>query len=107
MIYGVGVLAAVVAAVGDPPVFDTSTSYVVSLVWLATVATVVPMWSYLTLMRRIGPGRAGYATVMFPIGALVISWLFEGYEWNWMAIAGLGLAIVGNLFVLGRMRRPV
>lgn len=107
MIYGVGVLAAVVVAAGDPPVFDTRTSYVVSLVWLATVATVVPMWSYLTLMRRIGPGRAGYATVMFPIGALVISWLFEGYEWHWMAIAGLGLAIVGNLFVLGRARRPV
>ncbi len=106
MIYGVAVLAAVVVVAGDPPVFDTRTTYLVSLMWLATVATVIPMWSYLTLMRRIGPGRAGYATVMFPIGALVISWLFEGYEWHWMAIAGLALAIAGNLFVLGRARRP-
>jgi len=104
MVYGVILLALIVAAIGDPPTFDPRTPYVVSLLALATVSTVVPLASYLTLMRRIGPGRAGYATVMFPIGALVISWLFEGYEWTWMALVGLALALAGNLFVLGKPR---
>ena len=62
------------------------------------------MASYLTLVRRIGPGRAGYATVMFPIGALAISWAFEGYEWTVVALAGLALALLGNIFVLGKPR---
>ncbi|MCT8970369.1 DMT family transporter [Microbaculum marinisediminis] len=103
-LYGVVLLAGIVAGIGAPLKFDPDPSYVVPLVLLATVSTVVPMASYLTLMRRIGPGRAGYATVMFPIGALVISWLFEGYEWTMVALAGLALALLGNLFVLRKPR---
>lgn len=104
MLYGVVVLAAAVAVAGEPLTFDTRAPYVLALISLATLATVIPMASYLTLMRRIGPGRAGYAAVMFPIGALVISWLFEGYEWRWTALVGLCLALAGNMFVLGRPR---
>lgn len=103
-LYGVVVLAAIVAGIGEPLAFDTRPFYVVPLLLLATVSTVVPMASFLTLMRRIGPGRAGYATVMFPIGALAISWVFEGYEWTGVALTGLALALLGNLFVLGKPR---
>lgn len=105
MVYGVVLLGLIVVAIGDPLTFDPRLPYVSALLVLSTVSTVVPMASYLTLMRRIGPGRAGYATVMFPIGALVISWGFEGYEWTWMALVGLALALAGNLFVLGKARR--
>ncbi len=105
--YGVVFLATVVTLTGAPLQFDTGPVYVWSMLFLATASTVIPMASYLTLMRRIGPGRAGYATVMFPIGALAISWGFEGYQWTWPALAGLALALVGNLFVLRQPpRRP-
>ena len=36
----------------------------------------------LTLVGRIGAGRAGYATVIFPVFALLISTFFEGYGWT-------------------------
>jgi len=106
MLYGSGLLALLVLAVGDPLAFDPGTVYVSALLFVGVVGTVVPMATYLTLVRRIGPGRAGYATVMFPIGALVISWLFEGYQWTGIAIAGLALALAGNVFVLGRPDAP-
>ena len=104
MFYGACLLGLLVMAIGEPLTISTDPNYVSVLLILSTVSTVVPMASYLTLMRRIGPGRAGYATVMFPIGALVISWLFEGYEWTVVALVGLALALAGNLFVLGKPR---
>ncbi|MEJ8571053.1 DMT family transporter [Microbaculum marinum] len=104
MAYGTVVLGLLVAALGEPLQFEPTAVYAGVLAILGTVSTVLPMATYLTLMRRIGPGRAGYATVMFPIGALAISWLFEGYEWTGIAIAGLALALAGNLFVLGKPR---
>ena len=42
---------------------------------------------YLTLLRRLGAARAGYATVLFPIVALAVSTLFEGYVWTPLAVA--------------------
>ena len=57
---------------------------------------------YLTLLRRIGAARAGYATVLFPIVALAISTLFEGYAWTALAVRGVALALLGNVVVLTR-----
>ena len=44
--------------------------------------------------------KAGYATVVFPIFALLISTLFEGYEFGWLAILGIILVISGNIMIL-------
>ena len=57
---------------------------------------------YLTLLRRIGAARAGYATVLFPIVALAISTVAEGYRWTAPAILGAALALLGNVLVLRR-----
>lgn len=92
------VFAAVVQ--GEAFVFDTSVSYVVSLLWLSIVSSVAAFWAYLTLLGRIGAARAGYATVMFPVFALAISTVFEGYVWTGPAIVGLVAVLLGNLFVL-------
>ena len=48
----------------------------------------------------IGPGRAAYATVIFPVFALLISALYEGYEWTWLALAGLALVMAGNMIMI-------
>ncbi len=102
MLYGATMLGLLVAVIGEPLKFEATMFYAGILVTLGTVTTVLPMATFLTLVRRIGPGRAGYATVMFPIGALAISWLFEGYEWTVVALVGLALALAGNVFVLGK-----
>lgn len=106
MVYGMLSLLAIVLVTGAPFNFDARFAYVSSLLVLAISSTVIAFASYLTLMRRIGPGRAGYATVMFPIGALAISWAFEGYQWSAPAIAGLCLALAGNVLVLRRRPAP-
>ena len=77
-----------------------------SLVYLAIGASVIAFASYLTLLRRIGAARAGYATVLFPIVALAISTLVEGYVWTPLAILGVALALAGNVLVLRRRSAP-
>ena len=105
MAYGAGVASLLALAKGDQFVFDWSVSYVGSLVFLAVVSSVIAFAAYLTLLGRIGTDRAGYAAVMFPVAALVISSYMEGYQMD--ALAGFGLVIVllGNVFVLGKFGR--
>ena len=100
MLYGTLASAALALAKGQPPTFDLSAPFLLSLVWLAVVSTVIAFAAYLTLIGRIGAGRAGYATVIFPIFALVVSTVLEGYEWGWMAVLGLVLVLMGNVFVI-------
>lgn len=105
MVYGTLFLTLVALARGHAFVVDPTPAYLLSLVYLAVVSSVFAFAAYLTLLGRIGPARAGYATVMFPVVALMISTVFEGYRWTPLAVLGLGLVMAGNLFVL--TRKPV
>lgn len=100
MLYG-AVLTAIVAAVqGHPFVFDWSFGYVTSLAYLTVFGSIVAFGAYLTLLGRIGAHRAGYAMVLFPVVALVLSMLFEGLQLDTQIVIGSLLVLVGNLFVL-------
>jgi drug/metabolite transporter (DMT)-like permease len=102
MTWGCGLLGLFIVVRGLPVAFDPSPLYVGSLLWLALVASVAAFWAYLTLLGRIGAARAGYSTVMFPVFALAISTVLEGYVWTVSAAIGLALVLLGNLFVLRR-----
>jgi len=65
----------------------------------------VAFGAYLTLLGRIGPDRAAYISVVFPVVALALSTLFEGLRWEWLAVLGVGLVIAGNALALTG-RRP-
>lgn len=52
----------------------------------------------------MGPERAAYCTVLFPIVALNISTWVEGYQWTLAALLGLGLVMVGNVLVFRKPR---
>ena len=105
MAYGALWSVSVALALGHPLAFDPSTSYVVSLAFLIVVSTILAFWAYLTLLGRIGAGRAAYATVMFPVFALLLSTRLEGYAWTPLALLGIAFALAGNLFVLRGGRR--
>ena len=67
-----------------------SPSYLFSLAWLIRLFG-DDLACYLSLVGRIGPGRAAYATVVFPIFALLISARYEGMNGRsrlWPAGAG-------------------
>lgn len=103
---GYGALITLVIALfrGASVSFDTSPEYVLSLLYLALFGTVIAFGSYLTILGRIGPDRAGYIAVIFPIVALILSTLFEGLTWEVISILGVGLVVLGNVVAMTRSR---
>jgi drug/metabolite transporter (DMT)-like permease len=100
MVYGVATLLVVSLVRGQAFVIEPSLSYVASLLWLAVMSSVFAFAAYMTLLSRIGAARAGYSTVLYPVVALAISTVFEGYHWTWPAILGLALVLAGNIVML-------
>lgn len=99
--YGALWLLALSLASGAEFAFDWRAPYVLSLGWLALGSSVTAFIAYLALIKRIGPARAGFATVLFPVVALAISSVFEDYHWGPLALVGVALVAVGNVVVLG------
>jgi drug/metabolite transporter (DMT)-like permease len=100
MLYG-AILTGVIAVLqGHPFVFDWSAGYLVSLAYLTIFGSVVAFGAYLTLLGRIGAHRSGYAMVVFPVVALILSMLFEGLQLNATIVLGTALVLAGNIFVL-------
>jgi drug/metabolite transporter (DMT)-like permease len=104
--YGALLMALWAAGRGLPFAFDVSAGYLLSLGYLALFGSVLAFGSYLTLLGRIGPGRAAYAMVLFPLVALLLSTLFEEYHWSATAFAGMLLVVVGNVLALAVPARP-
>jgi drug/metabolite transporter (DMT)-like permease len=96
----------VVVVLRDLPVtFDPGPVYVGSLLYLAVFASAIGFGTYLTLLGRIGADRVAYVTVLFPIVALAISTVLEGYGWTPLALVGVALVLLGNVIVLGPVFR--
>lgn len=104
MLYGALVMVALAAVTGRDFSFEFSWSYGGSLLYLAVFGSVVAFGCYLTLIGRIGADRASYASMLFPLVALGLSTLFEGYRWTGFALAGMGLILVGNILILNRKK---
>jgi len=90
---------------GIPFAFDASAAYVASLAYLTVFGSVFAFIAYLTLIRRIGAGRAGYTAAVIPVVAMGTSTAFEGYRWSGLALAGMGLVLAGNVLVLRAKER--
>lgn len=106
MFYGSILTAGIALWQGQSFAIDTSSAYVVSLLYLAVFGSIIGFGSYLTLLGRIGAHKAGYAMVMFPMVALLISVFFEGLQLTHSIVAGMALVLAGNVFIL-RGSRPV
>ena len=102
MLYGALLTGAIAFGQGKEFSFDWSTAYVTSLLYLIVFGSIVAFGAYLTLLGRIGAHRAGYAMVMFPVVALILSFLFEGLEITGNIVVGVAFVLLGNLFVLQR-----
>ena len=100
MLYGSVVLFAYACVTGGRFSFDLSPGYVFSLLYLALFGSVIAFGCYLTLVGRIGADRAAYTSILFPIVALFLSALFEGYRLNALSALGIVFVLVGNGLVL-------
>jgi drug/metabolite transporter (DMT)-like permease len=101
MFYGTLITAGVALGRGTPFNFEVSFGYISSLLYLSVFGSIVAFGAYLKLVGNIGPHKAGYAVVMFPVVAVIMSFLFEGLELNSNIVTGVSLVLFGNLVVLG------
>ena len=99
MTYGTGLLCILALARGNVFTFDPSPAYILSLAYLSLFGSVIAFTAYFALLRHIRPEQAAYATVLFPVVALTLSTLFEGYQWTMTAGIGVGITLFGNVLI--------
>jgi drug/metabolite transporter (DMT)-like permease len=100
MLYGALAMYGAALVLSVPITVDWSITYLGALVYLSVFGSIVAFWAYITLIGRIGADRAGYTNLLYPLVALLISTLFEGYRWGVLAVLGMSLVIFGNWLVM-------
>ena len=107
MAFGALIDALFALALAGPPVIDSRPGYWIGLLYLAIPASVLTFSLYYPVVRKIGPAKAAYSSVLVPIIAMGFSTWLEDYRWTKLAIAGAVLALGGMLGALSRGRPPV
>jgi len=102
MLYGATTAALVAMAQGEAFTPPAVVSWWLSLFYLALAGSVLTFACFLTLQERLGPGPAGTIGVMTPLIALVVSMIFEGFRPQALTLAGVALAVTGNVLMLRR-----
>ncbi|MCI1897440.1 MAG: DMT family transporter [Enterobacter sp.] len=102
MLYGTLVMGAIAVIRGDNFMPEWTVSYIGALLYLALFGSVIAFGAYFTLVGRIGAGKAAYSTLLFPIVALSISTVYEGYVWHMNAVMGLLLILTGNMVMFAK-----
>lgn len=107
MAIGAAMDGALAFAVAGPPTFDPRPAYLAGLLYLALAASALAFSLYFPVVRKIGPARAAYSSVLVPIIAMALSTLFEGYEWSLLAASGAVMALGGMLVALSGRQKVV
>ena len=100
MIWGVIASAAYAIVTVGAPVLDPRPAYLVGIAYLGLVGSALTFPLYSQLIREWGPGPAAYNGVAVPVVAMILSTLFEGYQWSLLAGGGAVLAMAGLLVAL-------
>jgi len=94
----------IASAMTGPPVFDPSASYWAGLLYLSLAASVLNFSLYYPVIRKIGPAKTAYSSVVVPIIAMGFSTWLEDYRWTPLAVAGAVLALGGMAGALSGRR---
>ncbi|MCH2189503.1 MAG: DMT family transporter [Gammaproteobacteria bacterium] len=105
MLYGTLALGLIILVNGTGFAFSFEPSYVGSLIYLATLGTVVAFATYYMLLNNIGPEKASYTIVLFPVVAVALSTIFEDFSWTSYTFVGFILVLVGNAIILAPKRK--
>jgi drug/metabolite transporter (DMT)-like permease len=105
----VGAVIDVVIAflIAGPPVFDPRSFYWLGLLYLSLAASVLTFSLYYPVVRKIGPAKAAYSSVVLPIIAMGFSTWLENYRWTPLTVTGALLALGGMAGALSRSRSSV
>ncbi|SFR93340.1 DMT family transporter [Mitsuaria sp. TWR114] len=102
--YGAVFLLVASVATGQGLNFAWTSSYVLSLLYLAVFGSVIAFVLYFKLAQRQGTARAALTGVVIPVIALGISAIFEGWRPTLLALAGMVLCL-GSIYAATRPQR--
>ncbi len=100
MLWGTLLDGAYALIIYGPPIIESRTTYLVGIGYLAIIGTVLTFPLYFGLVRKIGAARAAYTSVAVPIVAMILSTIFEDYQWSFLAGSGAILALLGLLIAM-------
>jgi len=100
MLYGTLFLLLIAIYKGTEFSISFESSYLISLAYLVFFGTIIAFYSYFYLLKSIGPEKASYSIVLFPAIAVILSSIFEGFNWTGYTITGFVLVALGNLIML-------
>jgi drug/metabolite transporter (DMT)-like permease len=104
MFYGALVIFITGLILGKKIDVGSSFSYWISLFYLAIFGSIIAFSSYLKIIGRIGPAKGSYALVFVPVIAMIISTIFESYQWQESALAGMPILIMGNMIAMDKIK---
>ncbi|HEX8413112.1 MAG TPA: DMT family transporter [Sphingomicrobium sp.] len=107
MAIGAAFNALIAFVLTGPPVFEMRAGYVAGLLYLALAASALAFSLYFPVVRRIGPAKAAYSSVLVPLIAMSFSTWLEGYRWTPLTIFGVFLALGGMVGALSTSRTKV
>lgn len=102
MLYGALIMAVLAVLNGDSLAPAFNLQWLGAMSYLAIFGSVLGFGAYFTLVGRIGASQAAYSTLLFPLVALTLSTLYEGYQWHNNAIVGLVMILAGNMVMFVR-----
>jgi drug/metabolite transporter (DMT)-like permease len=100
MVYGALAMLIVGLVLNRPFTIDWSQDYLFSMVYLVIFGSIIAFNLYLTLISKIGAGKAAYTIVVVPVVAVIISTIFEEFVISEYTLIGMSMLIVGNVFAL-------
>ncbi|WP_158772027.1 DMT family transporter [Paraglaciecola sp. L1A13] len=103
MSYGsIGILA--FALVSDIDwVLPTRWEYYLAISYLSIFGSVIAFGAYMKLVRQMGSDKTAYVVLVYPIVALLVSTIFEGYQWYLASLIGVFFVILGNAIAMGKL----
>lgn len=78
-----------------PPEVPRAWEFWAGTAYLAIIGSVVTFPLHYNLVREIGAGRTAYNGIVTVCVAMLLSTLFEGYQWTMLAAGGAVLALIG------------
>lgn len=100
MLYGTIFDLGFAIVTAGPPPLPTSPDYWAGIIYLALIGSVVTFPLHYNLVREIGAGRTAYNSILTISVAMLLSTVFEDYQWTWLTAGGMALAVIGMVLAL-------
>ena len=96
MAYGATISFLFTICCGEKIIFDFRAPYILSMIYLILIPGIIGYVGILYLVGKWGASRASYTALFYPVGALIVSSIFENYHFGLFAFVGIIFILIGN-----------